>query len=812
MSLELTLQSAISGMQTSKASLQTISNNIANVNTEGYTRKIIDQKSRVFDGKGYGVEIGAISRQVNQAVLKQLRGEMGSLENIIAKQDYLTQLNSFFGTPADNNSISHKIGDLGAHFNNLAISPEVSANHFLTVNSAEDTALSLRRMSDEVQYLRSTANSKIKETVTKANKLLDEIVDTNTSIMTAVASKMPTAELEDQRDKSLNSLSEIMDITYFEQNDGSYSVYAGNGQTLVTRKAQYLSYITPAIMTAKLEYTPTSAINYSGPSNSDYPIGGIPGVFVGEVSASNDITSGIKDGLLKGLIDIRDHDLKAVQNQLDELAEKLKVEINKAHNKGTGFPPPQVLTGDNFIQGTTDINASTGLVVISVVDKSGNKVETEYIDLAEAGITNVTTLLANGNSSGINDKFSAANLVASISNGKLILAAQNDKRVTVNEFTSSMTGAGKVASGFSNFFGLNNLFTTTEDFSSYRSDYKASSTSAVVTTAGTLQFSDATNNGQDIAYAANDTLTNLAKKISAANGITATVISDGDGFRLQVTNDNAEDVAIVEKGAGSALLDIGLRTDYRGISGKLRVREDIVSNNSFISRGKLQSNSFSTAALANATDTFQTLGGVSNGTLTFTIDASTSVAINYAAATDTLTSVATAINANATLVSANISAEIVNSGATAKLKINNSKSDNFWITDTAGGLTTTTAQGVSIGDGTVAANLAAEFDAQKTFLAAPASGGGLAQTNSTLTNYAASILSNNSSGITTLDQERNFQEQLTSELYNRHTSSSGVNMDEELANMIIIEQSYLAAARIITTTQGLFKVLNDMMR
>jgi flagellar hook-associated protein 1 FlgK len=50
------------------------------------------------------------------------------------------------------------------------------------------------------------------------------------------------------------------------------------------------------------------------------------------------------------------------------------------------------------------------------------------------------------------------------------------------------------------------------------------------------------------------------------------------------------------------------------------------------------------------------------------------------------------------------------------------------------------------------------------------------------------------------------------ELYNKHTSASGVNMDEELANMIIIEQSYLAAARIITTTQKLFQVLNDMMR
>jgi len=86
-SLELTLQSAISGMQTSKTALQTISNNIANVNTEDYTRKIVEQKSRTFDGKGYGVEIGAITRRVNQGVIKQMRNEMGTLENVSVKQD-----------------------------------------------------------------------------------------------------------------------------------------------------------------------------------------------------------------------------------------------------------------------------------------------------------------------------------------------------------------------------------------------------------------------------------------------------------------------------------------------------------------------------------------------------------------------------------------------------------------------------------------------------------------------------------------------------------------------------------------------------
>lgn len=807
MSLELTLQSAISGMQTSKASLQTISNNIANVNTEDYTRKIIDQKSRVFDGKGYGVEIGAISRRVNQGVLKQLRGEQGELETISVKQDYLTQLNSFFGTPADDNSISHKIGNLGAQFNNLAISPEISANHFLTVNSAEDTALALRRMSEEVQYLRTSASAKLKENITKVNKLLDEIVDANTGIMTMTASKLSTAELEDQRDKSLNALSEMMDITYFEQADGSYSVYTGSGQTLVTRQKQALSYTSPATMHATLEYTPTNAVNYSGPSNSDYPVGGIPGIFVGELAATNDITAKIQKGSLKGLIDIRDHELRAIQTQLDELAEKLKIEINKAHNKGTGFPPPQVLTGDNFVQSTTDISTATGLVVVSVVDKSGNKVETEYFDLA-----NYSTVggLLSGSSIGLNDKFT--NLTASVSNGNLVLAAGSGQRVSVNEFTSSMTGAGKVASGFSNFFGLNNLFQSTENFAAYRTDYNASSSAAIITSAGTLQFEYTTNGAQDVAYAANDSLDTLATKINAGTtGVTAQVISDGDGFRLQITRDNGESMSIVEKGSGTFLSETGLRTDYRGISGNLKIRDDIKSNNSFISRGSLQSNSFYSAAQASSETAFNALSpAVTNGTLTFTIDASTSSTITYTT-TDTLTTTAAKINADATLVSSNISAEVVNSGATSQLKISNSKSENFWIVD-SGGLTTSTSQGISIGDGTIAANIAAEFDSQKNFLAAPASGGGLAPSTSTLTNYAGSILSSNSAQVTALEGDMTFQKQLTTELYNRHTSSSGVNMDEELANMIAIEQSYLAAARIITTTQGLFKVLNDMMQ
>ena len=63
----------------------------------------------------------------------------------------------------------------------------------------------------------------------------------------------------------------------------------------------------------------------------------------------------------------------------------------------------------------------------------------------------------------------------------------------------------------------------------------------------------------------------------------------------------------------------------------------------------------------------------------------------------------------------------------------------------------------------------------------------------------------------TVERELNVQGNLQEELATKNASISGVNIDEELSNLIIFEQAFLAAARIITTTQELFRVLNEMV-
>ena len=93
MSLELTLKDALSGLQTSQAALQSISNNIANANTEGYSRKQVSRKSLVIGGKGFGVSVGEVRRSVDEGILNLFRNETSETRKLEQQDTFLSQIN-----------------------------------------------------------------------------------------------------------------------------------------------------------------------------------------------------------------------------------------------------------------------------------------------------------------------------------------------------------------------------------------------------------------------------------------------------------------------------------------------------------------------------------------------------------------------------------------------------------------------------------------------------------------------------------------------------------------------------------------------
>ena len=196
MSLELTLKDALSGLQTSQAALQTISNNIANANTEGYSRKQVAPNSLVIGGKGFGVEVGEVRRSVDEGILNLLRNETSKNKKLEQQNNFLSQINKFFGRPEDNSSITHQIAEFASQFDALAVSPEVEAAQFLAVDSGANVLRNLESLSEEVQRLRNTANNDINTTVTEFNLLVETVANINGQVVQFENSNLDASELK----------------------------------------------------------------------------------------------------------------------------------------------------------------------------------------------------------------------------------------------------------------------------------------------------------------------------------------------------------------------------------------------------------------------------------------------------------------------------------------------------------------------------------------------------------------------------------------------------------------------------------------
>ena len=154
-----------------------------------------------------------------------------------------------------------------------------------------------------------------------------------------------------------------MDIRVVEDLTGLLTILTNTGRNLLsTPVVETASHISAVQMSATLSYLE--------PTDSGYP-GGIGGIFLGTpdtTNGTNDITTEITTGKLKGLVDLRDTVLPNIQAELDTLVQKLSVQLNAQHNSGSASPPPNTLTGSQtFASG--DLLSGTGAVDIVVINR-----------------------------------------------------------------------------------------------------------------------------------------------------------------------------------------------------------------------------------------------------------------------------------------------------------------------------------------------------------------------------------------------------------------------------------------------------------
>ena len=346
MSLNLALSSAVSSILTIQQQMSIASNNLANANTEGYSKQTLDVQARVTGGVGTGVDGVGIITYVNKYLLNSVvkagsqAGETGAIN------DYYFKLQQALGTIISNETGGSDFASLFSTLENrlsaLAASPEQAALKTEVVNALNDITRSMNSYTNKIQSLRTEANHEIAATINDSNAFLHKIADLNKKIGEAEARGEPTASFEDQRMAALKSLGENISISYYTDSRNQVNISISGGYDLLF-----------GTTVREFQYTPVNVMDATDTT--------VPPIMLGGDDITAKVAAG--SGKLAGLCAVIGDDFVRVQDEIDNLIFGFASVINGAYGAQTSLTEASPTT-----------SPYVGPVIFTGTDRNGNAI------------------------------------------------------------------------------------------------------------------------------------------------------------------------------------------------------------------------------------------------------------------------------------------------------------------------------------------------------------------------------------------------------------------------------------------------------
>jgi len=438
---------AVSALKTNSAALGVVSNNVANLNTPGYARRVVNLSALSAGGQLMGVDIASIQRIASQFLDQEVLSAGGSAAQYDTEADLFSQLNGLLGAPGDNQSLATQLTNMASAFATASQAPTASASRTGVTNALGNLAASFSNVFGTITALQGQIDQQVSGSISSTNALIRQVYDLNQQIRTAAAAAGDKASgLLDQRDVALQSLSKRLGIRATPQADGSVAVSTQDGLNLVSNTYAVLSYS-------------GSAGNGSYGNIAIQDVNPQTGQTIGAPQALDPHLGG---GSLKGMIDMRDNMLGGLAETLGALAQQTAQAVNQQSNANAAYPPPSSLAGrDTGLIGTDALNFS-GKTTLAVTGATGQLVSRVDIDFT-AGTVSVDGG-AGASLGGTVASFTAAlntalgaRGTASFANGALSLTASGGNGLALND--DEAAPSSRAGAGFSQFFGLNDVFT-----------------------------------------------------------------------------------------------------------------------------------------------------------------------------------------------------------------------------------------------------------------------------------------------------------------------------------------------------------------
>ena len=307
---------SVTGLRLSQAALGTVGHNIANADTEGYSRQRVvpvTNPATLYSGGyiGNGVNIDSIERIVNSFVIEQMRTDNTLFSDLDEFYSQVAQLDNLLSN--ESTGLSSSLNAFFASMQNGADDPTSIPARQLIISESDNLADRFNTIYGRLTSIEDGVKDGMQVVVSRINALSANIAQLNLKISDAfgVGNNAAPNDLLDQREQALKELSALVPIQVFDQGQGQLNVVVGAGQTLI---------IGPESRKLAL------ASSTKDPSNLDV-------LFVSG-KQQRDITSSITGGELGGLVRFRDTMLDSVYNSLGRVGIVMADTFNQFHSQG----------------------------------------------------------------------------------------------------------------------------------------------------------------------------------------------------------------------------------------------------------------------------------------------------------------------------------------------------------------------------------------------------------------------------------------------------------------------------------------------
>lgn len=293
-----------SGLNAAQIALNLTAQNIANVNTIGYSRQEAMMGSLSGFGRldnGAGVEVTGVRRVTDDYLVAQHWRSRAATGSSYAFHQYINTTEQLLGSESMN--IAKGLDSFFASLSAALDSPETPAQRSQIVSSAGALANRFTQLDESMVTQEKQIDDQLNSTVSQVNSYLKQLAELNMQIGDQTAKAVNTAALEDSREQIVRELSAYMEVRVNRQSDGSFALSLPQGQPLVLGS----SSSTLALAGDKL------SLAFGGQTFEVPKLHG---------------------GSLAGVMDYRTTVLRPLRGELDQIAKKLADEFNAKQETG----------------------------------------------------------------------------------------------------------------------------------------------------------------------------------------------------------------------------------------------------------------------------------------------------------------------------------------------------------------------------------------------------------------------------------------------------------------------------------------------